>query len=282
MEEMQGNGAGPADRMDAVAERLKDIGHILVVISGKGGVGKSTVAVNLALGLIDDGHKVGLMDIDIHGPTVPKMLSIEKEQVGSSADGMEPIIHSSGLKVMSMGLLLPDPDVPVIWRGPKKMGAIRQFISDVLWGELDYLVVDLPPGTGDEPLSIAQLIRDAGAIIVTTPQDIALLQSRKAVTFSRALGLPVVGIVENMSGLDCPHCGGSIDLFGNGGGEKAAHEMDVPFLGRVPIDPQVVTSGETGDPFMNSSPDGPAATAFSGVVKKVLAHDWTAPPPAGG
>ncbi len=262
--------------MDEKDYRLKKslarIRHKIVVMSGKGGVGKSTVTVNLATALAMRGYEVGILDADIHGPNIPKMLNIENEDVMSDEDGLMPVLVPPHMKVMSMAFLLQDPDTPVVWRGPIKMGALRQFVAEVKWGDLDFLVVDLPPGTGDEPLTIAQLLEDAdGAIIVTTPQDVALLDSRKSVTFAQALKLPVLGIVENMSGLICPHCHNTIDLFKVGGGERAAAEMGVPFLGRVPLDPNVVLGGDDGSPIVLRDKSNPASKAFDEMVEKVLA-----------
>jgi len=262
--------------MDEKDYRLKKslarIKHKIVVMSGKGGVGKSTVTVNLATALAMRGFEVGILDADIHGPNIPKMLNIESEAVMSDEDGLMPVLVPPHMKVMSMAFLLQDPDTPVVWRGPIKMGALRQFIAEVKWGDLDFLVVDLPPGTGDEPLTIAQLIEDAdGAIIVTTPQDVALLDSRKTVTFAQALKMPVLGVVENMSGLICPHCGKVIDLFKTGGGEKAANEMGVPFLGRVPLDPNVVLGGDDGTPIVLKDKSNPASQAFDDMVERLLA-----------
>ncbi|MDW5562330.1 MAG: Mrp/NBP35 family ATP-binding protein [Methanomassiliicoccus sp.] len=251
--------------------KLSKIKHTIVVMSGKGGVGKSTVTVNLAVGLAMRGLEVGILDADIHGPNIPKMLKVEDVQLSADDNGIYPAFVPPHLKVMSMGFLSPNRDQPIIWRGPMKMGAIRKFIEDVYWGDLDFLVVDLPPGTGDEPLTIAQLIPNAdGSIIVTTPQDVALLDSRKTVVFSEGLHLPVVGIVENMAGLICPHCGKEIDLFKLGGGEKAAHELGVPFLGRIPIDPDVVNTGDEGVPIIAADPDSPAAKALDGIINKVV------------
>jgi len=251
--------------------KLSKIKHTIVVMSGKGGVGKSTVSVNLAVGLSMRGFEVGILDADIHGPNIPKMLKVEDAQLVADDEGIYPAVIPPHLKVMSMAFLSPDRDQPIIWRGPMKMGAIRKFIEDVYWGELDYLIVDLPPGTGDEPLTIAQLIPNAdGSIVVTTPQDVALLDSRKTVVFSEGLHLPVVGIVENMAGLICPHCGKEIDLFKVGGGEKAAHDLEVPFLGRVPIDPDVVNTGDEGIPIVAANPDSPAAKAFDVIIEKVI------------
>ena len=255
-----------------VLKSLARIKHQIVVMSGKGGVGKSTVTVNIAMALAMRGYQVGILDADIHGPNIPKMLNIEDAQIQGDQDGLYPVTVTPHLKVMSTAFLLGDRDTPIVWRGPMKMGAIRQFVGDVKWGELDFLVVDLPPGTGDEPLTIAQLMPEAdGAVIVTTPQEVALLDSRKSVTFARALKLPVLGIVENMSGLICPHCGTEIDLFKKGGGESAATDMGVPFLGRVPIDPSVVDSGDDGKPIVLSRPESPATKAFDEIVDKLVA-----------
>lgn len=252
-------------------KNLMRIKHKIVVTSGKGGVGKSTVAVNIAMALSMRGYEVGLMDADIHGPNIPKMLHIEDAILGGDEEGLMPILVPPHLRVMSMAFLIKDADNPVIWRGPMKMGAIRQFIADVRWGDLDYLIVDLPPGTGDEPLTVAQLMPDAdGAVVVTTPQDVALLNSRKSVGFARQLKLPVIGIVENMSGLICPHCGKEIDLFKKGGGEKAAKELKVPFLGRIPLDPKVVASSDDGMPIVLADTDSPAARAFDGLVDNIV------------
>jgi ATP-binding protein involved in chromosome partitioning len=255
-----------------VLKSLAKIKHEIIVMSGKGGVGKSTVTVNLAVALAMRGYEVGILDADIHGPNIPKMLNIEDAQIQGDQEGLYPVDAGPHLKVMSTAFLLGDKDTPVVWRGPMKMGALKQFVADVKWGELDFLVVDLPPGTGDEPLTIAQLMPEAdGAVIVTTPQDVALLDSRKSVTFARALKMPVLGIVENMSGLICPHCGKEIDLFKMGGGEKAAHEMQAPFLGRVPIDPSVVESGDDGKPIVLARRDSPASKAFEEIVEKLIA-----------
>jgi ATP-binding protein involved in chromosome partitioning len=253
-----------------VLSNLKRIKHVIIVMSGKGGVGKSTVAANLAVALSMKGYETGLMDVDIHGPNIPKMLKIEDAVITGDKTGLYPVQVPPHLKVMSMAFLLQDRDAPIIWRGPMKMGAIRQFIGDVKWGDLDYLIVDLPPGTGDEPLSIAQLIPKAdGSIIVTTPQDVALLDSRKSVNFSRSLKLPVIGIIENMSGMVCPHCGERIDLFKIGGGKRSAEELGVPYLGGVPIDPKVVHSGDDGMPIVLYDSGSQAAIAFMEIVDKI-------------
>ena len=252
-------------------KKLSKIKHTIIVMSGKGGVGKSTVSVNIAVGLALRGYEVGILDADIHGPNVPKMLKLEDMRLEADENGIYPAEVPPRIKVMSMAFLSQDKDTPIVWRGPMKMGALRQFREDVYWGELDYLVVDLPPGTGDEPLTIAQLISNAdGSVIVTTPQDVALLDSRKSVSFSNALELPVLGIVENMAGFVCPHCKETVNLFKIGGGEKAANELGVPFLGRVPIDPNVVDAGDNGMPLIADNGSSPAAEAFEGIIDKIL------------
>jgi len=253
---------------DVISRNLQQIGHTLVVMSGKGGVGKSTVAANLAVALARRGRAVGLLDADLHGPNIPKMLNLEGARVTGDEEGINPVEGPHHLRVISIAFLLDSDEAPVIWRGPLKMKAIRQFIGEVRWGPLDYLVIDLPPGTGDEPLSIAQLIPEGRTVIVTTPQDVALLDARKAVSFSRQVGLPVLGIVENMSGFVCPHCGGTIDLFKRGGGQRAAVSLQVPFLGSLPLDPAIVASGDAGSPFVLDD-DSPAAGAFRDLVDRI-------------
>lgn len=252
-----------------IARRLENIGHKVAVMSGKGGVGKSTVAANLALALVMRGSETGLLDCDMHGPSIPKIVGIEGERPTGTDLGIDPIVTEAGLKVMSLGLMLPESDSAVVWRGPLKSRAIAQLLGDVKWGNLDYLVVDLPPGTGDEPLSIAQLIPNPdGAVIVTTPQDVALLTIRRAVNFARTVGLPIIGLVENMSGFICPHCGGEVDIFKSGGGEKLASELSIQFLGKIPLDPDIVESGESGRPFV-LEPESKSAKIFGRIVDKV-------------
>lgn len=254
-----------------IAETLNKIKNRVLVFSGKGGVGKSTVAVNLSLALSERQQKVGLLDVDIHGPNLAKMLGEEGQQLISAGDDkILPVAVTKNLSLVSMAFLLQDQNTPVIWRGPLKMKLIQQFLGDVLWGKLDWLVIDSPPGTGDEPLSIAQSIPATGAIIVTTPQEVSLLDSKKAVNFARKLNLRIHGIVENMSGFVCPHCGKRISLFKEGGGEKAAKELGIPFLGRIPIDPQIVESGDNGKPFIVHHPESEASKAFNKIVDEVM------------
>jgi len=252
-------------------EKLFHIRHKIMVMSGKGGVGKSTVAVNLAAGLALSDHRVGILDADLHGPDVPRMLGIEGRHLTGRGSIVDPVEVFRGFKAVSMALLAQDPDKAIIWRGPLKHSAIKAFLGNVNWGDLDFLVVDLPPGTGDEPLSVARLIQEVdGAIVVTTPQDIALLDSRKAVNFSKLIKVPVLGIVENMSGMACPHCGERIDLFKVGGGEKAAKELGVPFLGRIPIDPRVVIKADLGEPFVADPTESAVRTAFLELIQGLL------------
>ena len=253
-------------------DTLSKIKHIIIVISGKGGVGKSTVSSNLAMSLAMKGYQTGLMDIDITGPNIPKMFGIEDEQLMADNERMLiPIIVPPTLKVMSMAFLLPSKDVPVMWRGPVKMSAVQQFIEDVRWGDLDYLVIDMPPGTGDEALSIVQLIPKAdGMVVVTTPQDVALLDSRKSVGFAAETKIPIIGIIENMSGFVCPHCGEITNIFKSGGGEATAKEMNIQFLGRVPIEPSVVDSGDAGMPVVLKYPDSASAKAFNEIIDKIV------------
>lgn len=250
--------------------RMSRIAHKVLVLSGKGGVGKSTVAVNLALSLMLEGKRVGLLDVDIHGPSVPKMLKLEGEPIHTEGEVMLPV-ELGDLKVMSIAFLLSRREDAVIWRGPMKMGVIKQFLMDVEWGDLDYLVVDAPPGTGDEPLSVCQLIEDAdGAVVVTTPQDVALAAVRRSITFCRQLNLPVLGIVENMSGFVCPRCGERTEIFGSGGGERLAREMKVPFLGCIPIEPGITASGDAGIPYIQSHAGTATAKAFSEIIRPIL------------
>lgn len=254
----------------ALARKMCQIGYKLLVMSGKGGVGKSTVAANLAASLALTGKCVGLLDVDIHGPSIPKLMGLENQGVVVHGQEIAPIEIGPNLKVMSIGFLLSSAADAVIWRGPMKYGVIRQFLKDVEWGSLDYLVIDSPPGTGDEPLSVAQLVgQPAGAVLVTTPQDLAVADVRRSVSFCEKLKLPVVGIIENMSGLACPHCGGRIELFKTGGGESLAREMGVPFLGAIPIDPRIVECGDAGVPYSQRFAESPAAAAFAAIVRQI-------------
>jgi ATP-binding protein involved in chromosome partitioning len=254
--------------------RMCQIKHKILVLSGKGGVGKSTVAVNLAAALAMAGKQVGLLDIDIHGPSVPKLLHLESAPISNGENGMCPVIvdfQTGSIRVMSIGFLLRGKDDAVIWRGPRKYGLIKQFLKDVEWGTLDYLVVDSPPGTGDEPLAVAELIENAdGAVVVTTPQDVSVQDVRRCVVFCREVNLPVIGIVENMSGYTCPKCGDHVSIFGEDGGRIMAEEMGVPYLGAIPIEPEIVKSGDSGIPIVQAHPHSKTATAFGRIVHMLL------------
>jgi len=254
-----------------LADRMGKIKHKIMVLSGKGGVGKSTVAANIAVTLALEGEKVGLLDTDFHGPSIPTLLNLEGRHPESDGKTILPIDFSEGLKVMSIGFLLQNKDDAVIWRGPMKMKVIKQLLTEVNWGDLDYLIIDFPPGTGDEPLSVAQLIPGMdGAVIVTTPQNLSLNDVKKCINFCRQLNVPVLGVVENMSGLVCPNCKTIINVFKTGGGEKMAEEMGVPFLGKIPIDPQIVEASDNGEPFVYHYGKTEAAKAFAGVVQPLL------------
>jgi len=256
---------------EQIRQRIKHIKHQILVLSGKGGVGKSTVAVNLAISLSLEGGKVGLLDIDIHGPSIPKVLNLEGTALQTDGEALLPVEVSENLKVMSIGFLLPNNDEAVIWRGPRKYHVIKQFLKDVDWGELDFLIIDSPPGTGDEPLAIVQLLENAdGAVIVTTPQEVALSDVRKGITFCRNLNLPVIGVLENMSGFVCPNCGERTDIFKSGGGEEMAGQMNVPFLGRIPIDPQIVRACDSGQPYVQHYSSSQAAQVFREAMLPLL------------
>ncbi len=236
----------PSRQEEAVNARLARIRSKIVVMSGKGGVGKSTVAATIARGLAHRGRSVGLLDVDFHGPSLPRILGAVGKKAELKGDAIIPVPIEDRLSVMSLGFLLPDAKEAVIWRGPIKMNLIKQFLEDVDWGDLDYLVVDCPPGTGDEPLSVLQILgSDAGAVIVTTPQAVAVDDVRRSITFCEKLGNPVLGVVENMSGFRCPGCGQVHDLFGRGGGKALAEEMGVPFLGSIPLAPEVRLAGDS-------------------------------------
>lgn len=246
------------------------IQHKIIVMSGKGGVGKSTVAVNLAVALSLAGKSVGLLDVDIHGPSIPTMLHLEQESLTAHGDRMVPVVLG-GMKVMSIGFLLRDRDSAVIWRGPMKMGVIKQFLTQVDWGPLDYLIIDSPPGTGDEPLSVCQLLPDAaGAVIVTTPQEVAAADVRKSIDFCLQLHFPVLGLVENMSGFVCPKCGEVTDIFASGAGQQLADQYGIRLLGKIPIDPMVCRSGDDGKPFIYHFSKTATAKAFEPVIAPIL------------
>ncbi len=271
-EKKQGAGETPEQlaELQEITEKMSRIRHKLIVMSGKGGVGKSTVAVNLAVSLALKGKSVGLLDVDIHGPNVPKMLGVGTQGLRAQGSTIYPLEVENGLRVMSIGFLVPSEDEAVVWRGPMKMIVIKQFLKDVEWGDLDYLIVDSPPGTGDEPLSVCQLIEGLdGAIIITTPQDLALSDVRRSIKFCRLLKVPVIGVIENMSWFICPHCGERTDLFKSGGGRKMAALVEVPFLGEVPFDPGIVKASDEGRPYIHSFSQSEAAKAFERIVEIV-------------
>ena len=248
---------------------LESVRYKIAVASGKGGVGKSTVSTNLSLALRSLGYSVGLLDADIYGPSQQMMLGIEgRPQIDERDDKIMPM-ENHGVKTMSLGLIT-DPDTPVIWRGPMVMKALDQFLTDVKWGELDFMVIDLPPGTGDAQLTLTQKVPLSGAVIVTTPQDVALIDARKGLAMFRKVNVPVLGIVENMSYYICSHCGERTEIFGHGGGKKTADMLGVPFLGEVPIDPKVVVGGDTGEPIVVMDPQSAAAQAFRNIAAQVV------------
>lgn len=258
--------------MIALNSAVNKIKHKILVLSGKGGVGKSTVAANMAVALSLKGKKVGLMDIDVHGPSIPKLLGLEGRPIRQTPDGLQPIVYNDNLKVISIGFMLKNEKDAVIWRAPLKHSLIKQFLTDMEWGELDYLIVDCPPGTGDEPLSIIQLLGSVdGGVIVTTPQDVSLTDVRKSITFCHQVNIPVLGLIENMSGFICPNCGERHDIFKSGGGERLASEMRVAFLGRIPLEPRLVASGDDGKPYLEFSKDSPTAMAFNLVLEPIIA-----------
>ena len=253
----------------AVHENLLGVKHIYLVLSGKGGVGKSTVSTNLAVSLSLQGKQVGLLDVDFHGPSIPKMLGLEGSQLYGEGEKLLPVPYDN-LKVMSIGFTLPETDRAVIWRGAMKHGIIKPLLADVLWGDLDALVIDTPPGTGDEPLSICQLLPNAdGAILVTTPQQVSATDVSKSLNFLSQLNFPVKGIIENMSGFVCPHCGEVTEIFSHGAGEELAAKYGVPFLGRLPIDPQICAGGDAGEPFVQRYAASATAQAFESIVAKL-------------
>lgn len=248
--------------------RLCRIKHKIVVLSGKGGVGKSTIAVNLATALSLDGMRVGLMDADIHGPSIPTMLGLENENLKGNPGEIYPVTIG-GMKVMSLGFLLQNPDDAVIWRGPVKIGIIKQFLTDVNWGDLDYLIVDAPPGTGDEPLSLCQMLTPDGAVIVTTPQKVAAVDVRKSISFCKRVMVPVLGVVENMSGFVCPKCGELTQILPAGGGKKIAADMQVPFLGAIPMDPALAHSGDSGRVFIHHFAETPTGKMMQDIIHQI-------------
>jgi ATP-binding protein involved in chromosome partitioning len=258
------------DAQDASIEgSLKKIKHKFIIMSGKGGVGKTSTSVNLAIALSNKGFKVGLMDVDLHGPDIPRMLGLNGMLDLSKNHKLAPMKYSDRLSAVSIEALTPNKDDAIIWRGPIKYSAIKQFIGDVDWGELDFLMIDSPPGTGDEPLTVAQTIRDAKAIIVTTPQEVSLADVRKSISFCKTVKMEIFGLIENMSGFICPHCNKTIDLFGKGGGEKTALAAGIEFLGKIPFDQNVVSCGDSGISLIDKHSDSPVTKAFGSIADKI-------------
>ncbi|MBA4393892.1 MAG: ATP-binding protein [Desulfobacca sp.] len=253
-----------------IRETMALIKNKLLILSGKGGVGKSTMAVHLAVALSERGFSTGLLDIDLHGPSIPKMLGLTSERVTAEGSLLKPIVYDNRLKVISMASILDDQNTAVIWRGPRKGSAIRQLLGDVLWGPLDFLIIDAPPGTGDESLSVAQLIPGVKAIVVTTPQQVAIQDVRRSLQFLDKVSLPIMGVIENMSGLICPHCHNKIDLFKQGGGEALAKEWEVPFLGKIPLEPDLVSEADAGKPFFQGHRDSAAGQAFIHIADRII------------
>jgi Mrp family chromosome partitioning ATPase len=262
--------AAMAAQDQIIKDSLSLVKHKFLVMSGKGGVGKTSVAANLAMALSRQGARVGLMDVDLHGPDIPRILGLNGVLEASVNGLIKPKPYSENLEVVSVGSMAGDPDKAVIWRGPLKLQVIRQFISGVQWGKLDYLIIDSPPGTGDEPLTVAQTISDAKAIIVTMPQEMSLDDVRKSINFCKTVKMQIFGLIENMSGFVCPHCGKSIDLFGTGGGSRTAMAMNIPFLGRIPLDDKMVKSADAGESYMEKYPDSEVTRAFNQVVAKIM------------
>ena len=258
-----------ADQDTAVNASLGKIKNKILVMSGKGGVGKTSTSVNLSIALADKGYRVGIIDVDLHGPDIPRMLGLEGTPQVNENNKLDPISYSENLKAISIESFTPNKDDAIIWRGPLKFSAIKQFIGDIDWGNLDFLIIDAPPGTGDEPLTVAQTISDAKAIIVTTPQEVALADVRKSINFCKTVKMEIFGLIENMSGFSCPHCGEMIELFGTGGGEKTANQMGVRFLGRIPFDPQMVACGDSGVCYQESHSDSAVTKAFIDVAENM-------------
>lgn len=260
------------EQQTTLRTRMSKIKHKIAIISGKGGVGKSTVAVNIAAVFAKAGNRVGILDADVHGPSVPRLLGLAGKQLKVGPPGAFPVLGPLGMKVVSMDFFLPEEKTPTIWRGPLKMRAIRQLLTDVVWGELDFLFIDLPPGTGDEALSIAQLLPEIdGVIIVTMPSELSRVVVRKSITFAQRMGMRVLGIVENMSAFVCPTCGDRFEIFQSGGGKKLAEETGVPFLGEIPIDPKISATSDKGIPLVIANPESPSSKAFQDLVKTVEA-----------
>ena len=258
-----------AEQDAAVKKSLDTIKNKILVMSGKGGVGKTSTSVNLSIALANKGYQVGIIDVDLHGPDVPRMLGLEGTPELNENRKLNPMSYSENLKAISIESFTPNKDDAIIWRGPLKFSAIKQFIGEVDWKELDFLIIDSPPGTGDEPLTVAQTISDAKAIIVTTPQEVALADVRKSINFCKTVNMDIFGLIENMSGFSCPHCNEMIELFGSGGGEKTAASMGIHFLGRIPFDPKMVVCGDTGACYQEVHGDSAVTSAFAEVANEL-------------
>ncbi len=266
MGEVNPSNVGPGEGQEK-ADLIPGVKHVIAVSSGKGGVGKSTVASNLAVALAQSGLRIGLLDADIYGPNIPMMMGAPKPP--EQQDGKIKPAESHGVKLISMGYFVPE-DTAVVWRGPMVHTAIQQFFRDVLWGDLDFLLVDLPPGTGDAQLTLSQLIPLCGAVTVTTPQEVAIHDVRKGVMMFQKVNVPMLGLIENMSYFVCGHCGERTEIFSTGGGERAAEKLGVPFLGRVPIDPAIRSGGDTGQPIVVADPGSPQTKAFKEIAQKLV------------
>jgi ATP-binding protein involved in chromosome partitioning len=269
MGEVNAPGTPSPETTKGQEDLIPTVKHTIAISSGKGGVGKSTVAVNLAVALAQQGARVGLMDADMYGPNVPMMMGVRKQP--EQQEGKLLPAESHGVKLISMGFFVPE-ETPLTWRGPMIHTAIQQFFRDVLWGELDYLLIDLPPGTGDAQLSISQLVPLSGAVIVTTPQEVALHDSRKGLVMFQKVNVPLLGIIENMSYFVCGKCGERTEIFSYGGGERAAEKLGIPFLGRIPIDPAIRAGGDTGMPIVVANPTSPQAKAFMEIASGLMAR----------
>jgi len=269
VDDVQKKKKAQAEQDASVDRSLKKIKKKFVVLSGKGGVGKTSTSVNLAIALAKNGFNVGIMDVDLHGPDVPRMLGLKGMLGLSKSNKLDPMSYLDNLKVVSIESLIASKDDAVIWRGPLKYSAIRQFIGEVEWGDLDFLIIDSPPGTGDEPLTVAQTISDARAIIVTTPQEVALADVRKSINFCKTVKMEIFGLIENMSGFTCPHCNKMVELFGTGGGEKTARDTGIQFLGRIPFDPNFVSCGDNGISFQEKYKDSQVTKVFAEIAEKI-------------
>lgn len=266
----QQGSSGKDEKQQKVQDNLNRIKNKIVVLSGKGGVGKSSVSTNIAVGLANAGYKVGLMDVDVHGPSIPRLLNLTDAHPNATEQALDPIVWSENLSVMSIGFMLPSKSDSVIWRGPIKMSLIQQFIGEVNWGDLDYLIVDCPPGTGDEPISVMQLIgSDALATIVSTPQALAVDDVRRSIDFCNHTGNPILGIIENMSGFVCPYCNQEVAIFNSGGGENLAQETGVPFLGRIPLDPEIVKAGDAGVSLLSRTSENKSIEAVYSIIDNI-------------